>query len=128
MVTNDGGPVLQLVNGQFWPNNHTHVLQGTALPTRILYLALQDYPISGHITGAAQPKITQANMNRIPLIQPPDPLIHRFVGVVDPMLDLAQNLAKQNSCLATARDLLLPRLVSGELDVSELDLELEPVS
>ena len=39
VVTNDGGPVLQLVNGQFWPNNHTHVLQGTALPTRVLYLA-----------------------------------------------------------------------------------------
>ena len=37
------------------------------------------------------------------------------------------NLRRQNRALREARDLLLPRLVSGELDVSELDLQLEAV-
>ena len=38
-----------------------------------------------------------------------------------------KDLRKQNRLLREARDLLLPRLVSGELDVSELDLGLERV-
>ena len=36
---------------------------------------------------------------------------------------LEANLRKQNRVLREARDLLLPRLVSGELDLSELDLD-----
>ena len=43
------------------------------------------------------------------------------------MLKLADNLLRQGEVLREARDLLLPRLVSGELDVSEFDLGLEAV-
>ena len=41
------------------------------------------------------------------------------------MADLIANLSQQNVILREARNLLLPGLVSGELDVSELGLELE---
>ena len=54
-------------------------------------------------------------------------LLDEFEGAARPMLDLQLNLSKQNRALREARDLLLPRLVSGELDVSELDLGLEAV-
>lgn len=47
----------------------------------------------------------------------------RFSETVGPLFALAANLAKQNRVLREARDLLLPRLVSGELDVSDLDLD-----
>ena len=50
-----------------------------------------------------------------------------FSEKVGPMSCLRKNLAAQNRVLREARDLLLPRLVSGELDVSELDLDLEAV-
>ncbi|WP_419926635.1 restriction endonuclease subunit S [Candidatus Poriferisocius sp.] len=50
-----------------------------------------------------------------------------FSEAVRPMNYLRKNLATQNRVLREARDLLLPRLVSGELDVSELDLGLEAV-
>ena len=42
-------------------------------------------------------------------------------------MSLIKNLLLQNQVLYEARDLLLPRLVSGELDVSELDLGLAVV-
>ena len=51
-----------------------------------------------------------------------------FRESVRPMFELVFSLARQNQVLAEARDLLLPRLISGELDVSELDLALKPVA
>ena len=41
------------------------------------------------------------------------------------MLQLTDNLLRQSEVLREARDLLLPRLVSGELDISEFDVGLE---
>jgi type I restriction enzyme S subunit len=128
VVTSDGFPVLQLVNEKFWVNNHTHILQGDGLPTRFLWLAVADYPISGHMTGAAQPKITQANLRRVPVVRPEAAVVNRFVKVINPMVDLLQTLSRMNNLLSEARDLLLPRLISGELDVSDLDLDLEAVA
>ncbi len=123
VVDDIGGPLLQLVNGKFWCNNHAHVLRGTAVSTRRLWCALHGYPIAGHVTGAAQPKITQANMNRIPILLPDSEAGEKFDSAIDPMIDLRFNLEAQNRVLREGRDLLLPRLVSGELDVSELDMD-----
>ncbi len=128
VVTGEGCPVLQLVNDKFWVNNHTHILKGSLLPTRFLWLAVANYPISGYITGAAQPKITQTNLNRIPLSCPSKGLVEEFMTIVNPMVHLLQNLVQQNALLSEIRDLLLPRLISGELDVSDLDLDLDLVA
>lgn len=118
-----GFPVLQLVEGKFWANNHTHILQGDTVSTRFLYLACERHSITGYVTGAAQPKITQANLNRIPLTVGPAAVHAAFDDAVNPMLDASRVLQAQNTSLATIRDLLLPKLVSGQIDVSSLDLE-----
>ena len=72
--------------------------------------------------------VTKRDMQDIQLIEPPSDLVHQWSELATPMFDLVRVLTFQNRCLVEARDLLLPRLISGELDVSELDLELEPVS
>jgi type I restriction enzyme, S subunit len=112
--------MLQLTCGRFWANNHTHILRGTeVVSTEYLHLVLSRYPISGLITGTAQPKITQANMNRIPVLVG-DPETHkRFNQVVRPLFDLSDVLRKSSANLRTQRDFLLPRLISGEIDVSQ---------
>ena len=61
------------------------------------------------------------------LALPPVELRDVFESMARPMLDLRLNLLGQIQALREARDLLLPRLVSGELDVSELDLGLVAV-
>ena len=63
-----GFPVLQYVSGRFWANNHTHVLQGSEVSTEYLYLLLSSTNVSGLVTGAAQPKINQGNLNRITVL------------------------------------------------------------
>ena len=112
-----GTPMLQLVEGKFWVSNHAHVLQGGILSTEFLYCLLSAYPIAGHVTGVAQPKLTQGNLNRIPVLVPPTDLRSAFQQIADPILEQTFVLRAQIEKLRAARDLLLPRLMSGELPV-----------
>jgi len=68
--------------------------------------------------------VTKKDMESIVLLRPTDSVVAQFEAVVAPMADLGANLFRQNIALQEARDLILPRLVTGELDVSELDLDL----
>lgn len=122
VATPDGYPVLQLVTGRFWANNHTHILRGTSVSTRFLYLATSSYSIQGHVTGAAQPKITQANLNRIGVVVAPSDVHRSFDRLIDPMFDEIHVARSQIRALLAIRDLVLPRLVTGRLDIDDVDL------
>jgi len=124
VITKDRRPVLQLVDEKFWVNNHTHVIQGKEpISTNYLYLFMSDLDISGYITGAAQPKINQTNLNRIPIIVPRQIVLKQFNAIIDSLLIQVKNLKLKNDNLRKTRDLLLPRLISGEIDVENLDIK-----
>ena len=124
VITEDGKPVLQLVTGKFWVNNHAHVVQGkTPISTNFLYLFMSNVAISGYITGAAQPKINQDNLNRIPILSPSQGVLERFDKMIGPIFDNIATLGLKNNNLRQTRDLLLPKLISGEIDVSDLDID-----
>ena len=126
VITEDGKPVLQLVTGKFWVNNHAHVIQGKSpISTNFIYLFMSNVAISGYITGAAQPKINQNNLNRIPILSPPQDLLERFDKMIGPIFDNIATLDLKNINLRQTRDLLLPKLISGEIDVSELDINID---
>jgi type I restriction enzyme, S subunit len=55
--------------------------------------------------------------------KPKKKLLNKFAKIVSPMFDVIHTLAKKNANLRATRDLLLPRLVSGEVDVSGLEIE-----
>ncbi len=113
-----------MATGKFWANNHTHVVQGKwPVSTDFLYLFMANFDVSGYITGAAQPKITQANLNRILLIVPPKQLLEQFSELVGNLLSCVRKLEEKNTNLRRTRDLLLPKLISGEIDVEELEIE-----
>lgn len=93
VITTERAPVLQLVNEKFWPNNHTHVLRGKqSISTHFLYLGLSEMDISPYITGAAQPKVTQENMNRIQFFCGPAELHQEFDSLIEPMIRQSQIL------------------------------------
>lgn len=75
--------------------------------------------------GTTMKHIKRSALSEVKVALPKNKLLDEFEGAARPMLDLQLNLSKQNRVLREARDLLLPRLVSGELDVLELDLGLE---
>ena len=76
---------------------------------------------AAHGTG----KLSTDRIQALAIPCPPERVQRLFVASVAPMRELMSNLRRQNRVLREAHELLLPRLVSGELDVSELDLELE---
>lgn len=62
--TKNGYPVVQLANGEYWVNNHTHVLKGgDDIDTTYLYYALQTIKVAPFVTGAVQKKISQQALN-----------------------------------------------------------------
>lgn len=73
--------------------------------------------------GAAQPHVYPKDVNRIKLILPSMELMLKANGRLEIMHKEIYNLQKQNSLLARQRDLLLPRLMSGKLEVKEELLE-----
>ena len=94
-----------------------------------LHLALEQ-PIQEFnrtIIGTTVAHLGKRHLEEIFIAEPPSPVLASATERFQPIFELELNIRKQNRVLHEARDLLLPRLVSGELDVSELDLGLVAV-
>lgn len=123
VVDDAGFPILQYVWGQFWVNNHAHILTGKlGYNVESLYMLFKQTPVRSIVTGAVQPKISQVNLKSIPVVIPPTNLIRAFNNQVNEMFALIRNIEVENKSLSTLRDSLLPKLMSGEIDLSVLDL------
>lgn len=109
--TDEGKPVLQYVWGPFWPNNHTHVLQGKGVSTEWLYLFWKNQNITSIITGAVQPKISQGNMNSIKMTKPSDVELATFQQKIDPIFNMIRLNADEIENLKVIRDQLLKELL-----------------
>ena len=89
--TDKGYPVVQLANGEYWVNNHTHVLKGkNDWDTLYLYYALQIIKVSPFVTGAVQKKISQKALNSMELNYFEDPMIRR--KIVESLLGLDKKI------------------------------------
>ena len=122
VVTDDGYPFLQYVSGKFWPNNHAHVMQGkNGFSTEMLHCFLLKKNISEIVTGAVQAKISQGNMKKISLVIAPNEVLNEFAPVIDRMYSKIRAIHFENQQLETMRDTLLPKLMSGELKINEID-------
>lgn len=72
--------VAQLAVGRYWVNNHAHIVQtNEKCLLEYLYYLFNVTDISGYITGSAQPKLSQANLNAIEFELPP---VHEQAKVV----------------------------------------------
>src|SRR5206468_1354861 len=92
--------------------------------TSVLYFALSNPGVFPK-RGAAQPFISQGDARRIVLKLPPLETQERFDHVVTPLLFQIQTLHMSNGILQQSRDLLLPRLISGELPIAAAEREIE---
>ena len=73
--------------------------------------------ISNLQVGAAQPHVYPKNINRLCTIIPDDNTIKAFCDKVQPLYEKIKVLMKKNENLIKQRDMLLPRLMSGKLEV-----------
>ena len=104
----DGKPFVQLVDGKFWVNNHAHVLRAATnndTDTRFLFYALSTIRIRPFTTGSVQPKLTQQNLNRIPIPYPPEPDRHaiaHILGTLDDKIELNRRMSQTLEQMARA--------------------------
>ena len=106
-----GHPALQYLWGKFWVNNHAHVLQGNEIvSTEYLYMALKEVNATHLVTGAAQPKINQENMNSIPLVVPTKKLMNDFNKNVNPIFTYYKIVTEENIKLTELQSLLLAKM------------------
>lgn len=123
VVDSKGFPILQYVEGKFWVNNHAHIITGkNGFTVETLYLLFSLTNVQSIVTGAVQPKISQGNLNKVSVVIPSEAELSAFNSIVQPIFAQIRNLRAENDRLAATRDTLLPRLMSGELDVSSLDI------
>ena len=123
VVDSKGFPILQYVEGKFWVNNHAHVITGkNGFSVELLYLLFSVTSVQSTVTGAVQPKISQTNLNKVPVIVPSEDELKTFDATVQSIFAQIRNLRAENDRLAITLDTLLPRLMSGEIDVSGIQL------
>lgn len=123
VVDSLGFPILQYIYGQFWVNNHAHIITGKeGFSVEELYLFFSLTNIKSIVTGAVQQKVSQQNLKKVPAIIPNKEALNAFDDLIQPIFAQIRNLKDENIRLADLRDSLLPRLMSGELDVSNVEI------
>lgn len=123
VVDNLGFPILQYVYGRFWVNNHAHIITGKeGFSVEELYLFFGLTNIKSIVTGAVQQKVSQQNLKKVPAIIPSSTALSSFDELIQPIFSQIRNLRDENARLTSLRDILLPKLMSGELDVSAIEL------
>lgn len=76
----------------------------------------------GHATGATFPELSKSKFNALDIIWPCELSLKQFNKISSVLHTQLFNLTQQNRLLKEARDILLPRLMSGMIDVEELEL------
>jgi len=80
------------------------------------------------LSGATVDRIPLSKLPAFPINLPPEAVAAKFDRIVQPTFDLAESVRKGNLILRAQRDLLLPRLISGEMSVPAAELELQAVA
>lgn len=106
------------VEDDYWPLNTTLWVREFRRVTPIYaYYLLKEMDFSQFNSGAAVPTLNRNDVHGLPVIIPSQDILAKFDEFVLPLYDFRRNLTEKNANLRRTRDLLLPRLVSGEVEV-----------
>jgi type I restriction enzyme S subunit len=79
-------------------------------------------------SGTSQRFFSLKLLRGLELVTPPDSIFSKFDRLVRPILEQRTLMDKKNQSLRRTRDLLLPRLISGEIDVENLDIKISQIA
>lgn len=118
---------IEYCNSEFWASDNTIVAnpkKGKAQLPFVLYL-LKYLDLNQHAGGAAQPLLNQKVLNSLEFPIPSDSVLERFGTLISIMLKkmIADN--EENHSLEGLRDTLLPKLLSGEISLRDVQTQAE---
>lgn len=127
LVSEDGANLLArstavafCVSGKFWVNNHAHVLEARSVTTnKWIEHFFASIDLSPHVSGSAQPKLNQANLNRIRIPLPPlqeqREIVRRIESAFAWLDKVAHEHAQATRLLDHLDQALLAKAFRGEL-------------
>lgn len=131
VVTGRSGTLGQVhyVDEDYWPlNTALWVKEFRQVSPLLAYFMLSEMNLAQFNSGASVPTLDRKTAHQAAVLMPPTSVVEKFDQVVQPMFDQIQALRSHVTSAAKARDLLLPKLMSGQLDVSRIPLPEEAVA
>lgn len=114
---------VMIVDGRFWTVDtmfYTKELaEGAA---RYVYFILSKMDLASMNAGSAVPSMTTKILSAIPVTLPSKELLSEMKTWSDPLFEQIRLNERENEKLSALRDALLPKLMSGEIDVSQIEL------
>ena len=114
---------VMLVNGRFWTVDTMfytkELMEGAA---RYAYFILSKMDLASMNAGSAVPSMTTKILSAIPVVLPPEALLAEMKTWSDPLFEQIRLNERENEKLSALRDALLPKLMSGKIDVSQIEL------
>ena len=112
--------IVQRFNTPCWTSDNTLVIKSTYYEFTNQTLQRIDY--SAMNRGSTQPLITQGDIKKVSVLVPDTETLAKFETFAGTMMNQWEANKQENVKLASLRDTLLPKLMSGELDVSDIQL------
>ena len=112
--------VVQRFNTPCWTSDNTLVIKSPYY--EFVNQILQRIDYSSMNRGSTQPLITQGDMKKVRVLIPDSKTLIRFESFAGTLMNQWDANEQENVKLASLRDTLLPKLMSGKLDVSDIDL------
>ena len=126
VVTGRSGSLgtVMYVDENFWALNTTLWVREFRKVTPIYaFYLLSSLGLEQYNSGAAVPSLNRNNVHGLPVVIPNSSILEQFDDYVEPLFQLKKSLQRKNINLCKTRDLLLPKLISGQIDVENLDID-----
>ena len=108
----------QFIWDDFWPHNTSlYISDYKGHNIFFVYSLLQTVDFTSLNNGGAIPTLNRNVLSNVEVIEPEKKLQDMFAKIAEAQYQKIRNLEKQNDRLKTARDLLLPKLMNGEVEV-----------
>lgn len=126
-LENGKAAYIQGIEGVGWGSTEFIVMRPKPdVPHCYAYLFTRDPAFKAHairsMTGSSgRQRVQVENLSNFAIAVPPSRVFRGFGGIVEPWFDMIASNSRQSSTLAALRDLLLPRLMSGEIRIKDVE-------
>lgn len=121
-LINRSTPIAFIAKGQYWVNNHAHVIDTTEyILLRYLELFINSINLEPYVTGTAQPKMNQAKLNSIVVSLPPILEQQRIVDKVDQLMKLCDKLESSVEQSKQESERLMQAVLQNAFNSTEKD-------
>ena len=110
VIDAEGFPIVQLVTGQFWVNNHAHIMQAKCGYTNYsLYISLRRLQVKEAVTGAVQLKINQSNLCALELPYITPSVLSNYNNMIESVFKKIIHIRTENENLQKLKQLYLKK-------------------